>query len=84
MSLLRVINAVPNATTITPLSPELCMNSSNSAGSGLDGLVRSGPTTLVSKKDVNQSVTQANLKKIGFSQKSNLNDLLHTGQTLYH
>ena len=48
MLLSRLPNVAPNETTITPLSPELCINSSSSDGSGLDGPVRSGPTTLVS------------------------------------
>ena len=47
-SLLRVPSVVPNATTITPSSPELCMNYSNFFGNRLEGLVRSGPTILVS------------------------------------
>jgi len=47
----------PNETKITPLFPELCINASNSAGSGLGGLARSGPTTLVSEKNDNNPVT---------------------------
>ena len=45
---------VPNETTITPSSSELCTNSSRSGGSGLAGPGMNGPTTLVSadKKEV--------------------------------
>ena len=45
-------NVEPNETRITPLSSELCIKVSNSAETGLGGLVRSGPTTLVSRNTI--------------------------------
>ena len=45
-------NVEPNETRITPLSSELCIKVSNSAETGLGGLVRSGPTTLVSTNTI--------------------------------
>ena len=45
-------NVEPNETRITPVSSELCIKVSNSAETGLGGLVRSGPTTLVSRNTI--------------------------------